>query len=217
MSYLDHITAFLFDENRRLSSKAAVVFFIVLSILFIDNVLGFSYSFTIDKKIEQVEKLNRVIKDPSTDSITKQFALSIRKDIIGRQNILNQTLSFFRGKSNNSIKHQANIPTDSANAKEVAIKNNFLFHSTAGGLWYLLAIVMLPVMIFTDKKTSLPQRVSTGIFAGLILFGFGWFFYWLCTFVPQLSSTTWVWNYIVNFLIQALLIFLLVVAGQKKK
>ena len=72
-------------------------------------------------------------------------------------------------------------------------------------------------MIFTDKKTSLPQRVSTGIFAGLILFGFGWFFYWLCTFIPQFSKTTWVWNYIVNLLIQTLLVFLLVVAGQKKK
>lgn len=217
MSYIDHIVEFLFDEHRRLSSKAAVVVFVILAILFVDNLLGFSHSFTTDKKIEQVQKLNTILKDSTTDSTTKAFALGLRTDIIRRQSIVNKTLSLLQGRSNSSIKHQTNNPPTNANPNDVAIKNNFWFHLTAGGLWYLLAALMLPGMILTDKTTSLIQRIATGLLAAALFFGFGWFFYWLCSFIPQIAKTTWVWNYIINFILQALLVIILVAVLQKKK
>lgn len=220
MSYIDHITEFLFDEHRRISSKAAVVLFIILSIIFVDNYLGFSFHYNIDKRIEQVEKVNKILSDSLVDSTTKAFALNVRSEIMERKNAVDYLFSFFRGKSNTVIKHQANKPPDNPKNNDPiipSIKNNFWFNISAGGLYYLLAILMLPVLIFTDKTTSLPQRVGTGLVAALLFFGLGWFFYWVCTFIPQISDTTWAWNYIVNAIIQIVLVGLLISVSQKKK
>ena len=217
-SYIDHITEFLFDEHRRLSSKAAVVVFAFLTILLIDNVLGFSYYFSIDKKVEQIQKLNSIIKDSTTDNTTKTFAINLRSEILKRENIINQSFSFFRNiKLPSSKKDQINPTNDPAKTIDVSIRNNFWFHITAGGIYYLIAILALPIMIFRDKKTSLPQRIATGILAAALFFGFGWLFYWLFNFIPQVSTTTWIWNYIINLVLQFSLIGLLVMTNQKKK
>lgn len=220
MSWIDHTTEFLFDEHRRLSSKAAVVVFVIIGVLFVDNYLGFSYHYNTDKKIEQVQKVNSIIKDTTIDSTTKAFALNLRSEIIHRRNAFDYFVSFFRGKSNISIKHQTNIPTEIAKNKEPnisSIKNNFWFNISAGGLYYLLAILMLPILVFTDKTTSLPQRLATGVVATLMCFAIGWFFYWLCSFIPQISNSSWTWNYIVNAVIQIVLVGLIVSVSQKKK
>ncbi|MFZ1528906.1 MAG: hypothetical protein WAT19_09150 [Ferruginibacter sp.] len=218
MSYIDHITEFLFDENRRLSSKAAVVVFAIIAIFVVDNVLGFSYYFSNNKKIEQVQKLNSIIQDTTSDSTTKTFAKELRTEIIDRKNVFYQAASFFRNiRWTNSKKQTTPVQTQPSDNKNLISKSNFWFHLTAGGLWYLLAVLMIPVIVFTDKKTSLPQRIATGIFATALFFGFGWLFYWLCSLIPQITSTTWIWNYIINFILQLLFVGLLVAAGEKKK
>jgi hypothetical protein len=208
MSYLDHITEFLFNENRRLSSKAAVVVFVILAIFLIDNVLGFSYYFSTDK----------IIKDTTSDSTTKIFALQLRTEVIDRENLVTQSFAFFRNiKWKSSKKTQINNPKEPDIIIQSTSKNNFWSQLTAGGLYYLFAILMIPIMVFTDKNTSLLQRFATGLITGLFLFGTGWFFYWLCNFIPQISKTTWVWNYILNFIIQIGLLSLIIVASLKKK
>ena len=217
MSYIDHITAFLFDEDRRLSSKAAVVVFVILAIVFVDNILGFSYSFSSDKKIEQVQKLNLILKDSTTDSTTKAFALNLRSQIIERKNVVAQTLSFFRGKSNNTIKHQTNNPPAIPKAIESSIKNNFWFNVSASGIYFLLAVIMIPLMLFTDKTTSFSQRLATGIATTISFVLFALFFIWVLGLIPQITNSTWVWNYIINFLIQIITMGLLVYVGQQKK
>jgi hypothetical protein len=217
MSYIDHFTEFLFDEKRRLSSKAAVVLFIVLAICFVDNMLGFSHSFNIDKKIGQVQKLNAILKDTTIDSTTKAFALSLRSEIIERQNIAIQTLSLFRGKSNNSIKYQPN--NSRANAKPIneTIKSNFWFNVTASGIYFLFAVLMIPLMLVADKTTSLAQRLATGVVTTISFVLFGLFFIWVLSVIPRISSSTWLWNYILNFMIQAGMIGLLVHISKMKK
>ena len=214
---IDKITEFLFDENRRLSSKAAVVVFTIIALLIIDNVLGFSYYYNTDKKVEQIQKLNIIIKDPTLDNTTKTFALHLRSEIIDRQNVLNQIFYFsinfkwFRFKQN-----PINSSKEIDNTSESIVKNNFWFHITAGGFYYLIAISMLPGIVFFDKKTSLTQRIATGIFATILFFGLGLFFYWLFNFIPQVSSSTWIWNYLLNLILQFLLIALLIQTAKKK-
>lgn len=217
MSYIDHFINFLFDEDRRLSSKAAVVVFIVVAIVFVDNILGFSYSFSLDKKIEQVQKLNLILKDSTTDSTTKSFAINLRSQIIERKDIVSQTLSFFRGKSNSVIKHHANNPPATPRAIEVSIKNNFWFNISASGIYFLLAIIMIPLMLFADKTTSLSQRLATGIATTVSFILFALFFIWVLGLIPQITNSTWIWNYLINFIIQVIIMGLLVHLSQQKK
>ena len=219
MSYIDDLSKFLFDKERQLSSKAAVVFFVILAIFFIDNILGFSSSFSTDKKIEQVQKLNSIIKDTTIDSTTKIFALNLRSQIIERKNVIIQIMSFFHNKPNNSININThnNIPSSGTKPDNISIKNNFWFNISAGGLYFLLTIVTLPIMLFIDTATSFSQRLATSIITSFSILLMGLFVIWVCALIPQVSNSNWLWNYLINFAIQITIIFLLVNAARRRK
>lgn len=216
--YIDNFTEFLFNENKRLSIKAAVVVISIIAIFLIDNILGFSYYYNTEKKIEQIQKLNTIIKDSSSDNTTKLFSIKLRSDLINRENIIYKSRLFLRNITwANSEIQQNNILPTIANTKNPLTQNTFWFNLTSGGLYYLFAIIMIPIMVFTDKDTSLIQRFSTGILVSALFWGLGWLLYWACNFIPQISSTTWGWNYTINIFVQVMSLIILVVIGQKKK
>ena len=210
MSSIDHFVNFLFDEKRKLSSKATVVLFVILAVIVIDNILGFSFSFSTDKKIEQVQKLNIMLQDSATDSTTKIFVLKTRSEIMERKNIVVKALSILYSNKQidtlrtTSINHPQ-ISKDQNQAK----KSNFWFNTSASGLYFICSILMIPVFIFSDKKTPLSQRLATGIAITISCALIGLFFIWILSFIPQIATSTWVWNYILNSLFQigSLLIF----------
>ena len=206
--FLTKILSYLTDQGKRFSSKALMILIIIFGVLLVDNILGFSYYFSTEKQINQIEKLNNLIKDPITDSATMMYVVELRRDIINRTNWANQASSFFRGKPRNINIAQVNNPAAIPKPIESAIRNNFLFHISAGGIYYALAPIFLIMVIFTNRKTSLYSRLSTGAFSFILIWGFGFFFYSLFNLIPKLVSDTWVWNYILNVILQfGLLLF----------
>lgn len=219
MSFLDNITEYLTDEDRQLSSKAAFIVLIILVVVFVDNVLGFSYHFRIDKKLDEIQKINTIIKDPTVDSTTKAYAIQLRADIMQKQTVIDYTLSFFRNiKWASSKKPQINKPTPIPKPIESATRNNFIFLLTSGGFYFLIAIIGLPVLAFApNQKTSLPQRLATGILIAFVFSAIGVFFYWLFDFIPLLSKKTWTWNYILNSFFQIAIIVAVAIISKPKK
>jgi hypothetical protein len=208
MSYLDQITEFLFNENRRLSSKAAVVLFIIIGIFFIDNMLGFTFYYNSDKKIEEINKLNYIIKDSTVDQYTKSYAIALRSTIIDRKNVLIKTLSFFQDiLPKSSVKVQSDKIVNTEYRIVTISRNNFWFHLTSGGVFYIFALLMIPGILFTDKKTSFSQKIATIILASILLWGIGLFFYWIFNFIPLISKSTLLWNYLLNVVLQFTIIY----------
>jgi len=76
----------------------------------------------------------------------------------------------------------------------------------------------LPLMLFTEKTNHLLERIATGFLVAGLIFAIGLFFYWICNFIPQLSKSTWTWNYILNTVIQCSFIIIpsILSANQKK-
>lgn len=216
MSYIDKITDFLLDEKRKLSSKATVLVFVILGVLFIDNILSFSYSYRSDKKIEQVKKLNLVINDVTSDSTTKAFALDLRTETIRRKNIIDYFLSLL--SSNADIKFNNMVSAQIENISEPGpIKNNFWFYISAGGIYFLLALLIIPLMFLNDKIPSIFQRIATGISTSISFVLLGMFFIWCDSFIPLISKSTWFWNYIINLIIHSTLIILMIYLQVKKQ
>jgi hypothetical protein len=220
LSYLDHLSQFLFDEKRGISTKATALVFIFFGILVLDNYLGFSFHYKTDKKIEQVKLLNTILIDSTTDKTTRNFAYNLRKEIIEKNDWINQSLSFFR----NIELHSSKTDTISIviknekiqEAKKSIIRNQFWFYVTSGGLLFLLSFIMLPVMLFTDTGNSLSERIATSFVASGVFFIFGLLLYWVCTLMPQISNKTYIWNYLLNIIIQLIPIGILVNEGRKK-
>lgn len=203
MSAFEKFTELLFDEDTGISTKLTIVVLAIIAVIAVDNLLGFSFYYNADKKIELVNKLNVTIKDNTTDSFTKVYALTLRQKIITRQNFINQSFSFFRGKPSAVKSDQISIPTATPKPIEVSIKNIFLFHLSSSGFYYLFALFMIPFSLLYDKKQKLSQRVGVAIVVPLFVFLIGLLFYWLFSLIPQISNSTWFWNYLINLLFQA--------------
>jgi hypothetical protein len=215
MSYFEAFLNFISDERIRFSSKTLIVIFSLTTIFLVDNIFGFSYYYTTGKKIENVLLLNRIINDTTTDSTTKLIAKNLRKDILARKNILNQSVLFFRNiKLINSKTNQTN-PINDADKTDSNTRNNFWFHLSSSGLFYLLGITLLPIMFFVNPYESLLQRIATSIFTTLMFMSFGLVFYWICDFIPQLYFKTWFWNYLLNFVLQLIPVLSIIIYGNK--
>jgi hypothetical protein len=219
MNFIDSITNFLLNKNNRLSTKAIFIIFIIISFFFIDNYIGFSYYFNNQKKIEQIIELDKIISDSTVDKSTILFAKQLRTDVIKRENLINNIyLSFRNDNLINPIKQTKNVTKVIAknNSPNISsIKNIFWFYLSSSGIFYLFGILMFFFLILVDFKTSLIQRLGTG-FLFLISFSIlGLFITWLMSFIPQILNHDWIFNYLLNMLIQLSIIYLLFIFSKK--
>lgn len=221
MNYFDQFIVFLLDENKRLSTKTALVVLIIIAILFIDNYLGFSFHYINDKKIEQIQKVDNILKDTLIDTTSRNFALQIRSEIINRKNAIDYIHAYFRVEPNKVIKQPAIVVNPifvKPVTSQVIAKDNFWFNISSSGFYFALAIIMIPLMLIVDKTTSILRRLATGITTTISFVLFGLFLIWTFGLIPQISNTSWIWNYLLNFFIQLSIIgVLFYVAKQKSK
>jgi len=216
MSYFEAFLSFISDERIRFSSKTLIVILSLATILIVDNILGFSYYYSTGKKIENVLTLNRIINDTTTDSDTKIIAKNLRNELLIRKNIVTQTVLFFRNIKLTNSKIDQIKPTKAADkTKDSIMRNNFWFHLSSSGLFYLLGITLLPFMFFMNPYESVLQRIATSIFTTLVFMSFGLVFYWICNFFPQLYFKTWIWNYLLNFVLQLIPVSSIMIYGNK--
>ena len=95
MSWIDNIAEYLLSERPKLTSKALLVLFSMFIIYFVNSVLGFSYYYSNEKKLEQVRKLNEMISDEKSDSTARMFAIKLRREIIERQDCIRTFIAYW--------------------------------------------------------------------------------------------------------------------------
>lgn len=61
---------------------------------------------------------------------------------------------------------------------------------------------MFPILIFSDKSSTIIQRIVMAFLLFSMFAGIGVFFTWIFGFIPQLVKNEWLYNYILNGLIQ---------------
>lgn len=160
MIFFDKLIDFVFDERKKISSKAAIIILSLLGILLVDNLVGFSYNYKISNKIEQVQKLNLIISDTKADDATKGSMLKLRDEVVNRKNIMeifSEYISSF--SSNKTIINKSG----NNNVKVNVESRNSAFHLTSSILFYFLAIIMIPMMFFLDRTSSFSQRIAMGL------------------------------------------------------
>jgi hypothetical protein len=208
MIFFDKLTDFVFDERKKISSKAAIILLSLLGLLFIDNLIGFSHNYKLNNKIDHIQKLNALILDSKTDKSTKIYLIKLRNETLNRKNILEIFSEYV--KSSPSDKTNINRPkNDNITSNLTAESINTFFHLTSSILFYLLAILMIPFIFFLDRNSSFPQRIAMGLMLCLMFAGIGIFLYWLCSLIPKIWNESWIINYIINVLIQVFFMYAL--------
>ena len=91
----DKITDAVTDKSKRLSYRAALAIVIVTTLFTIDNVVGFSFHYRINNKLEQIEKVNLIIQSNNADSTAKRYAYYLRSQIINRKSNRDTQTNYF--------------------------------------------------------------------------------------------------------------------------
>ena len=209
MIFFDKLTDFVFDERKKISSKAAIIILSILGLLLIDNLIGFSYSYLLNNKIEEVQKLNSIISDKSSDNLTIKHAIRLRNETLLRKNVLEEINDYLLELSFNKNLSESKKTNFSKEESYDLSPNNFWFHVTSSGIYYFFGILMLPLMLFLDNSSSILQRITMSILLSAMFIGMGLFFFWICSLIPMILNNSWFLNYLINFVIQGTIIFLM--------
>jgi hypothetical protein len=214
--FINAILNFLSDNNKNFISKALLIILGLALIILIDNITGFSFHYNTEKKIEEIERLN-VLEKNVTDSVMKTYIINTRNTIINKRNFQDYLSSSFNRTATINTTINTDEQTINDTNKSSNIKSNYIFYLSAGGLYFLLAILgsMLSI-ILGDNKIHISQRIATAIMLLVIIPIFGILLILLSELIPKLSPTTWFWNYLVNLILQLSSFGFMIYASQKK-
>ena len=209
----DKVWDFLVDGKHKFSKKFLLAFFAFLSLLAIDYFFRFSDSYIAEKKIEQLGKIEEILKQDSISTQSKNELLRIEKQVINRQGFwdLSSDLISLIQITINSPKQIiktpiATKPIDNKNLKIVEIKiERSVFWHILTSCWYLIAfMVVFPFAIISQKTENKTVMIITVeiIFAALIAL-----VSYLFALIPVLNNP--IYNYMLNLAIPILLLLLI--------
>ncbi len=199
MNFLEHILNFITDRSKRLSARATVIIIALACILLVDNISGFSFYYKTQRQIDQLKSVTVLLKDSTLTPETRANLKFIEQHTFDRRTIIDHFSSFLKRISFTISRQSQNT----INIDAEPIRNNFWFLFSASGIYIVVAILVVPVLLFTDKKTPFLKLIATLILFVFVIIFTAWFNYWLFDkLIPDYLFGSWIWNYIANFLLQ---------------
>lgn len=194
-NWIDSVLGFFADQTRRVSTKLLLGLSIIMLLWLIDNTFGFSYYYSNENKISQINKIQILLDNQKLDSNLKLRLTSLQRDVINRQSIKDYIrLSLRNIFTTNSSSNQNNNPISAK-----PIKNTLLFKVSAGGV-YLLFIVFSPLLIFVGRGNVFKRGVII-TFIMMFLFGITMLLNIGLGLIPIILNQP-IYNYILNVLVQ---------------
>lgn len=217
MSFVDSMAEWFTDSSRTLPKKVAMAIIILLGIWAVNDLLGFAYYYRMNKKIDNFEKLTKIISDPTTDSMSRVKAFLLREEVVCKEPDYLVFLNIF-GKFCRSMSavRKTTVPTTATTTKIAAnasIRKEVLFFVSSSGIYVIIGIITGVIMLFHDRQT-IVQRVAGTIIILLLFLIISIAMYYLTNLIPILFKD-WAFNYIANTLIQLGSITLWIILGKK--
>lgn len=199
MNFFEHILNFITDKSKRISARATIIIIALACILLVDNIFGFSFYYKQQRQLDQLKTVTALLKDTTLTRETRATLLSIEKHTFERKTIIDYFSSFLKNISFKSSRQSQNNININANP----IRNNFWFLFSASGIYIIVTILVVPVLLFADKKTPFLKLIATLLLFVFVMTFTAWFNYWLFDkLIPDYLFGSWTWNYIANFLLQ---------------
>lgn len=195
MSVYENIFGFITDRSKRLSTRATVIILTIFCLVLVDNIIGFSHYYNNQRKLDQLKSISVLLDDPFLSIQTKSELLELEKQTFKRKNIIDYSIYLI---NNISWSEKSKIE------ESVSIKRNDIwFLISTSGLYILVTIIVVPVLLLTDKKTPFSKLLASMIMFAIVMFFTSWFNYWLFDkIIPDRVFGNWTYNYIINFVLQ---------------
>ncbi|MDI9870559.1 hypothetical protein [Flectobacillus roseus] len=206
MDWLTDIIKIFLDNTYKINHK--LWFFISASfmILIIDNHLGISSHLYTKSKIEEIEKIEKLLESKSINPQLKQKLSNLENEIIDKKNII-QSLSdiISRVDSNYEIEDGR---VQSQNSKTI-IKYSIFYHILTNGYWVIMIEIFF-LMIVLGTVVGKARMISAKGIMICLLFNLiaGVQSVLTYLFIPKFSNPTI--NYSINFLISTCILLSIV-------
>lgn len=197
MTFYENIFGFITDRSKRLSTRATAVIITIFCLVLVDNIIGFSHYYNKQRQLDQLKSISVLLNDPLLSQETKNELIELEKQTFKRKNIIDYSISFIKDIS---LTKNASTKTEKSTRSE---RNDIWFLFSASGLYILVIIFVVPVLLLTDKKTPFLKLLASMIMFIIVMFFTCWFNYWLFDkIIPDKVFGSWMWNYVINFVLQ---------------
>lgn len=207
MSIADIVVAFFTAPNRRPSEKVAITIIVLFCLYTTNDLLGFSYYYRMNRKVELIEKLGKIANDSTLDSACRADAAELRHRVAQKEPSYfawwRSSWDFLTGrlKSKNTNRTPPIIDTTTNIAANASIRNEVLFYASAGGLYAITGMIMFFLLLFRKSRATIFQKLSGSLFLLLTFSIISTTLYTLMDFIPALWNE-WAYNYILNSILQ---------------
>lgn len=205
------IIHFLTDSSRNISSKAIFIFFTFLLLLLLDNTFSFSYYYNTSQKVTQVKAIADGLKDSTLSELEKKELMKLRAQILNHMTFKDIGYNYLSNLNfeSESVTQIADEPIDKV--------RNPTIHLLTSAWWILITLgilsIALPFVLLIERKDVLSTIFgfiiigSLGYLVSLVLSK-------LFSYIPLIDGNP-LYNYVLNFSISGLLLWVLILIGSK--
>ncbi|PZO28148.1 MAG: hypothetical protein DCE86_12340 [Flavobacteriaceae bacterium] len=215
---IDSLFKYFLSRENKISTKAAIGILGIIAVLLLNDYLNFSDSYIVNNKISQIKNLNSIIKDSASDCQTVLFAVEARKKIISDSSFVDISKNYMQKLSweNKTVPHnQSKIEEKVTKPSKIRLDyKDIWLHLSSSGLIYLIGFVV-GVFTFFNNKGSLISNFAIAIAVISIFVVFACFVTYFMWLIPVLSMDYLILNYILNLVLQVLLITSMVYGTRK--
>lgn len=205
---ISKIWNFFESDKVSISRKITIPILLVLTILMIDNIGGFSYRFTNSQKIDYLLKIEKAKVEFRQDTIVCSILDKMEYDLINRKNVIEQFVDLF---DNQEIFKSKSSAINKENIDNHKISRNQFWHTISSSLFWIMLLI-LPFTLKENKLSAiLVMVIGIGVMVILI-----WITQWLFGIIPIILNRPWI-NYTIQFIINLIPISLLTYGSIKQK
>ena len=205
---ISKIWNFFESDKVSISRKITIPILLVLTILMIDNIGGFSYRFTNSQKIDYLLKIEKAKVEFRQDTIVCSILDKMEYDLINRKNVIEQFVDLF---DNQEIFKSKSSAINKENIDNHKISRNQFWHTISSSLFWIMLLI-LPFTLKENKLSAiLVMVIGIGVMVTLI-----WITQWLFGIIPIILNRPWI-NYTIQFIINLIPISLLTYGSIKQK
>ncbi|AIN75086.1 hypothetical protein SAMN02745938_1057 [Flavobacterium psychrophilum DSM 3660] len=205
MDLLNSIFHFFTDKTKKLPHKVILFLIAVILVILLDNLLSFSFSYNNGNKIEQIEGINKIIKDTTLSDAEKKKLFILRENIVNHLTWKDKAFDFLTSiEFKNDIESEKPIikpigkPATKPIIASIKLKTrDYFWHFISSSWLFIVLMVILPFIGLLDKKTKFWESIGIIIIVEPFLYGICWVYAKMFSFIPIILDNP-IYNYILN-------------------
>jgi hypothetical protein len=183
MDFITVIFEYFTDAPTRFLKKILFLFFIIVGLIIIDKSLNFSFHYDNSKKIEEIQKLNKVLDDKTLSPKERLKLNQLKSEIIFQTRLADFNL----------------IKSLSIDFKSKKDTRNKYWHFLSSSWFWILVMIILPTFFFIQKEhreSKLETLLIVIIIFEPLLLLLAWLTSFLFSQIPYFYNP--LWNYLIN-------------------